>query len=69
MTIQEIAQKQIDQPAIRLHFARNGFREHYWFDESSGSIRSYSGRRVTFDLYDLAATDWVVASFARWEKL
>lgn len=67
MTIQLIAQKQLDQPTV-LHFARNGTSDCYWFD--LGSVRVYSdtergGRRVSLDVDDLAATDWRVITPSR----
>jgi hypothetical protein len=62
MTIQKIAQKQLDIPST-IHFARKGTSDCYWFD--LGSVRAYSdtersGRRVSLDVNDLAATDWRV---------
>ena len=62
MTIQTIAQKQLDQPTT-IHFARRGTSDCYWF--SAGNVMSYSdsdmnGRRVALDLDSLAATDWRV---------
>ena len=62
MTVQTIAQKQLDQPTV-LYFARKGTSNCYWFD--FGVVMSYSdsdmhGRRVALDVYDLAATDWRV---------
>ena len=62
MTIQKIAQKQLDQPST-LYFARKGTSDCYWFN--IGSVRAYSdtergGRRVSLELDDLAATDWRV---------
>jgi hypothetical protein len=62
MTIQKIAQKQLDQPTV-LHFTRKGTSDCYWFNH--GSVMSYSdsnmdGRRVPFGVDDLAATNWRV---------
>jgi hypothetical protein len=62
MTIQTIAQKQLDQPTT-LHFARKGTTDCYWFN--LGVVMSYSnsdmnGRRVSLDVDDLAANDWRV---------
>ena len=62
MTIQTIAQKQLDQPTT-IYFARKGTSDCYWFN--LGVVMSYSdydapARRVSLDLTELAATDWRV---------
>jgi hypothetical protein len=59
---QTIAQKQLDQPTT-LYFARKDTSDCYWFN--LGSVMSYSdsdmnGRPVSLDVDDLAATDWRV---------
>jgi hypothetical protein len=60
MTIQKIAQKQLDTFS-NLHFARKGTSDCYWF--SAGTLRTYSdtqkdGRSASLSIDDLAATDW-----------
>jgi hypothetical protein len=62
MTIQTIAQKQLDQPTT-LYFTRKSTSDCYWFDY--GNVMSYSdsdmnGRCVSLGVDDLAATDWSV---------
>ena len=68
MTIQQIAQKQLDTPSTHVHFARKGTADCYWFD--CGTIRAFSdtelgGRRIALDLNDLAAKDWRIIEFAK----
>lgn len=62
MTINKIAQKQLDSPST-IYFARKGTSDCFWFD--LGSLKSYAdgergGRHASLSSADLAAGDWRV---------
>lgn len=59
MTIQKIAQKQLDTPTT-IHFARKGTADCFWFD--LGEVKTYNNAMDVVRRYlnadDLAASDW-----------